>query len=134
MPDTVCQRHATLRSPYTRHVVTVDDVRDIALGLPGASEQVSYGDRPSWRTKPRMFAWIREDPEALVVWVASLEEKEALLTADPAKFFTTPHYDGHPVVLVRLGAVDREEAAELVTESWLVRAPRALTKDHDPGR
>jgi hypothetical protein len=112
-------------------VITHDDVRDIAVALPGAFEQPSFGGRPSWRTKPRMFTWIREDPEALVVWVDSLEEKEAMLASDPAKYFTTDHDAGHPIVLVDLGAVDRDEAAELITESWRQRAPKRLVKEFD---
>jgi len=71
-----------------------------------------------------MFTWIREDPEALVVWVESTEEKEALLTAEPETFFTTPHYDGQPIVLVRLEAVSVEYATELITESWRLRTTR----------
>jgi hypothetical protein len=78
-----------------------------------------------------MFTWIREDPEALVVWVDSVAERDALIDAEPAKFFTTSHYDGQPIVLVRLAAVDAAEAAELVTESWRLRAPRALVKEWD---
>jgi hypothetical protein len=75
-----------------------------------------------------MFAWIREDPDALVVWVDSLEDKEALITSDPDRFFTTSHYDGHPIILVHLEMVDSDEVTELVTDSWLLRAPRSLTK------
>jgi hypothetical protein len=108
-------------------MATEDDVRHIALELPGAFERASYGGRPSWRTAPRMFAWIRDEPEALVVWVGSLEDKEALLASEPEKFFTTSHYDGHPVVLVRLAAVDLTELGELITDSWRLRAPRSLT-------
>ncbi len=109
-------------------MVTEEDVRRIALSLPGAYEQESYGGRPSWRTQPRMFTWIRDEPEALVVWVDSLEDKEALIASDPGKFFTTAHYDGHPVVLARLEAVDVDEVEELVGDSWRLRAPPALTK------
>ncbi len=108
-------------------MVTEADVRQIALSLPGAYEQQSYSNCPSWRTKPRMFTWIRKESDAVVVWVDSHEDKNALLTSDPGKFFTTPHYDGHPVVLVRMGAVDVGELAELITDSWLLRAPRSLT-------
>ncbi len=110
-----------------RSVVSEEDVRQIALSLPGAYERESYGGRPSWRTKPRMFAWLREEPDALVVWVDSLHDKEALIASDPGKFFTRPHYDGHAVLLVRLEAVDVDEAAELISDSWRVRAPRSLT-------
>jgi hypothetical protein len=112
-------------------MVTDDDVRGIALGLPGAYEQPSYDGRPSWRSKPRMFVWIRDDPEALVVWVESIEDKESLIASDPDTFFTTSHYDGHPIVLVRLETVDPGEAAELIEESWRLRAPRSLVKEWD---
>jgi len=112
-------------------VISHDDVRRIAASLPGAYELASFGGRPSWRTRPRMFAWIREDPEALVVWVASEEEKTAMIASDPGRFFTTAHYDGTPILLVRLEAVDVTEASELVTESWRLRAPRPLVKSWD---
>lgn len=114
-------------------VVTHEDIRRIALSLPGAFEHESYGGRPSWRTKQRMFTWIREDPEALVVWVPSTEEKTLLIESEPAKFFTTPHYDGQPIVLVKLDAVDADEAAELVTDSWRLRAPRRLVREWEAG-
>jgi hypothetical protein len=78
-----------------------------------------------------MFAWIRDDPEALVVWVSSEDDKEALLAAEPSTFFTTDHYDGHPIVLVRLEAVDAVEARELIIESWRCRAPKRLVAEFD---
>ncbi len=112
-------------------VVTHQDVRRVALGLPGAYEQESFGGRPSWRTKPRMFAWVRDEPEALVVWVESPEAKDALISGEPPKFFITPHYDGHPIVLVRLDGVHGDEAAELITESWRLRAPNTLVRAWD---
>ena len=111
--------------------MTIEDIRSVALALPGAFEQASYGDRPSFRTKPRMFAWVRDDPEALVVWVDSEEEKLALVAAEPDTFFTTPHYDGQPIVLVRLDQVEADEMAELVTESFHLRAPKALVRQLD---
>jgi len=112
-------------------VITHDDVRRLALALPGAAERPSYGGRPSWRTPARMFAWIRDEPEALVVWVESLDEKEALLAADPDVFFTTAHYDGEAMVLVRLDAVELDEADELITESWRLRAPKRAVAAFD---
>jgi hypothetical protein len=112
-------------------VISHDDVRRIALGLPGSYEQESYEGRPSWRTKPRMFTWIRDDPEALVVWVESAEDKDALIASEPGTFFTTPHYDGHAIVLVRLETVEITEATELIVESWRLRAPRSLVKEWD---
>jgi hypothetical protein len=112
-------------------MISHDDVRRIALSLPGSYEHASFGGRPSWRTKARMFTWIRDDPEELVVWVESIDEKDALVASEPDKFFTTAHYDGYNIVLVRLEAVDAEEASELITESWRLRAPRSLVRDWD---
>jgi hypothetical protein len=114
-------------------MVTEAQIRRIALSLPGAYEQVSYEGRPSWRTKPRMFTWILGNPEALVVWVESLDEKELLIEAEPRVFFTTAHYDGYPMVLVRLEAVDAKRAKELITESWRLRAPASLRKQAAKG-
>lgn len=61
----------------------------------------------------------------------SVEDKDALIRAEPDTFFTTSHYDGQPIVLVNLEAVDDNEAVELITESWWLRAPRALVKALD---
>lgn len=114
-------------------MLTHDDIRRIALSFPDAEERASYGGRPSWRTPKRIFTWIRDDPEALVVWVESTEDKDALIASEPDKFFTTPHYDGEPIVLVHLDGVDEHEAAELVTDSWRLRAPRKLVQRWEHG-
>lgn len=87
---------------------------------------MSHRGRPSWRTKPRAFTWVRDDPVALVVCVRSVEEKLGLIESEPDKFFTTPHYDGHSIVLVHLERIDRSEAAELIEESFRLRAAKSL--------
>ena len=112
-------------------MITHADVREIASSFPETEERPSYGGRPSWRTKQRMFIWIRDDPEALVIWVEGEGEKQAMIASEPKKFFTTPHYDGSPIVLVRLTAVTKKEARELITESWRLRAPKSLVKQWD---
>lgn len=109
-------------------MVTEDDVRRIALSLPATSEKLSYGT-PGFRVRDRLFARIREEDEegnVLVVWVADEGEKHGLVSSEPDKFFTTPHYDGHPILLVRFDAVDIEELRELLTESWRLRAPKKV--------
>ena len=106
-----------------------DDVRSIALSLPETEERSSYGT-PGFRVKDRLFARIREDG-VLVVWVADEAEKDFLIRADPGKFFTIPHYDGHASVLVRLAAVDRDELAELLTDAWRTRAPKRVAGAFD---
>ncbi|HEX6753235.1 MAG TPA: MmcQ/YjbR family DNA-binding protein [Solirubrobacterales bacterium] len=98
------------------------DVREIALSLPETIEKLSYGT-PGFRVRDRLFARLRDENEVLVLWRESLEEKEFLLAAESGKLFTTPHYDGYPMILVRLDAIDREELAELIEESWRLRAP-----------
>jgi hypothetical protein len=99
------------------------DVRKIALALPDTVEKSSYGT-PGFRVRDRLFARLRSDPDALVLWRESVEEKEALIEAAPEKFFTTPHYDGHPHILVRLEAIDGEELGDLLEESWQLRGGR----------
>jgi hypothetical protein len=111
-------------------VVTEDDVRRAALALPATTEAPSYGT-PGFRVKDKLFARIRPGGDLLLVWTADLGEKEALLASEPDTFTTTPHYDGHPTVLVRMGAVDAEELAELLTESWRLRAPKRLLTAFD---
>lgn len=109
-------------------MATEDDIRRLALALPETTEKPSYGT-PGFRVKDRLFARIRGESEGgLLLFVADLAEKEAMLTADPHHLFTTPHYDGHPTVIARIEAVDRDELAELLAESWWVRAPAAVRK------
>ncbi len=110
-------------------MATEDDVRELALALPATIERPSYGT-PGFRVKDRLFARIRE-PDVLVLFVGGLDEKEFLIGAEPGKFFTVPHYDGYPSVLVRLSAVDRDELAELLEDSWYVRAPKRLIAERD---
>jgi hypothetical protein len=100
-------------------VATEADVRELALALAGTVEKSSYGT-PGFRVRDKLFARIREEG-VLVLWCESLEEKEFLIEGEPEKFFATPHYDGYCNVLVRLGAVDREELAELLAESARIR-------------
>lgn len=109
-----------------------DDVRRIALSLPETTERPSYG-MPGFRVKDKLFARIREEGDVLVVWCSDLGEKEALLHSGGEAFFTTPHYDGHPTVLVRFAAVDVDELRELLTEAWLARAPTRVRAAFEAG-
>ena len=111
-------------------MVTEDDVRRIALSLPATTEKPSYGT-PGFRVKDKLFARIREEGDVLVVWVDGVEEKEALIAAQPETFFTTPHYDGYAMVLVRFDAVDVDELTELLTDAWYLRAPKRLRAEFD---
>jgi hypothetical protein len=113
-------------------MATEDDLRRLALALPRTTAEPWYGT-PGYKVAGRGFLRLRDEAEGgLVVFVSDLGEKQALLEADPAVYFTTPHYEGYPCVLVRLQAIDVAELAELVTESWRLKAParvRALLDD-----
>jgi hypothetical protein len=87
--------------------------------------------------KPKGFVWVWMErvapkrprvpqPSVIAVRVASLDDKEVLLALDPAKFFTEPHYNGFPAVLVRLPAVTARELKPLITEAWRCQAPKGL--------
>jgi hypothetical protein len=116
---------------YPPAVATEEDVRRIALSLPETTEKPWYGT-PGFRVKDKGFLRIRSEAEGgLVVFVSDLGEKEALLASEPEKFFTTPHYDGYPTVLVNLPAVDSDELRELITESWRLRAPKRVLTTYD---
>ena len=105
-------------------MATEDDVRRIALALPETVEKPWY-NTPGFRVKDKGFLRIRDEAEGgLVVFVTDLDEKDALLASDPGVFFTTPHYDGYPAVLVNLPAIATDELTELIIESWRAKAPK----------
>ena len=119
-------------------VADLGDVRRLALQLPGTLEREGQDGTVSWTVRGTGFVWERPlrrgDLEALGaaapsgtvlgVRVADLAVKQALLTADPHVVFTTPHFDGHPVVLVRLDAISPVDLEELVVDAWRTRASK----------
>ena len=117
-------------------MATQDDVRRICLALPGVSEDPGAfgfsvrGGRFVWLWPERVHPRKKKvpNPDVVVVRVADLEEKRALLASDPRTFFATDHYDGYKAVLVRLSAADVVVLAEVLTDSWRTRAPRDLTQ------
>jgi hypothetical protein len=114
-----------------------DDVRRLALALPHVEEIDSDGF--DFRVGGKGFVWsyperrpgrprvIRTD--IAVLYVGDEAEKQALLLGEPELFFTTPGYDGWPLVMLRLEQVDAERLEELVTDAWRMRAPDTLAAD-----
>ncbi|BCJ62181.1 MmcQ/YjbR family DNA-binding protein [Micromonospora endophytica] len=112
-----------------------DDVRRLALALPHAVEIDSDGF--DFRVADKGFIWsyperrpgkprvIRTD--IAVLYVGDEAEKQALLLGEPDTFFTTPGYEGLPLVMLRLAQVDVDRLEELVTDAWRMRAPESLT-------
>jgi hypothetical protein len=112
-------------------MATEADVRQIALSLPGTTEEQWY-QTPAYKVAGKGFLRLRTEAEGgLVVFVSDLSEKEALLTGNSDAFFTTPHYDGYPVVLVNLDKIDHHELRELITDSWLIKAPPKLRRQFE---
>ena len=116
-----------------------DDVRRLALALPDVAEIESDGF--DFRVAGKGFVWsyperrpgkprvIRTD--VAVLFVGDEAEKQALLLGEPEAFFTTPAYDGSPLVMLRLAEVDVQHVAELVFDAWRMRAPAAPVGDLD---
>jgi len=128
-------------------MATWRDVRGIALSLPGASEDRKPGRNVAWIVGGRFFAWDRplrkpdlvalghKAPSGPILGIRTdgLEMKEALLAHDPRIFFTTPHFDGYPAVLVRLQTISVKKLREVIVEAWLARAlPRVAAEFSSP--
>jgi hypothetical protein len=107
-----------------------EDVLAIGRALPEVEESTWFGT-PSLKVRKKSMCRLRTDPDALVVRVLDLGDREALLQGDPDVFFTTPHYDGWPYVLVRLDRVSPEILRELVEDAWRTQAPKRLVKAYD---
>jgi hypothetical protein len=106
------------------------DVIAIAQRFPGVEVTTWFGT-PALKVGGKGFCRLRSDPDALVIRVLDLSDKEALLRGNPGAYFTTPHYDDWPYLLVRLEAVDPGELAELVEDAWRLRAPKRLVAEFD---
>ena len=102
-----------------------EDVIEIGRRLPGVEVGTWFGT-PGLKAGGKGFCRLRSDPDALVVRVLDMGERQALLQGRPDVFFTTPHYDGTPYVLVRLEAIDRGQLRELIEDAWRIRAPKRL--------
>jgi hypothetical protein len=125
-------------------MVTVEDVALMALELPGVTEDERHGNR-TWFVARKAFAWERPFSKAdirrfgsetppegpiLAVRVEDLGEKEAVLAANPAAFFTIPHFDGYSAVLIQLRQVSAKALRDAITDGWLACAPPDLASRH----
>jgi hypothetical protein len=123
-------------------VATWDDVASIVGDLPLIDERSPH----EWRVGRKLVAWERplrqsdrealtalgiEPPEGDILGVRLADEgvKFALIADEPGLYFTTPHFDGYPAVLVKLAAIDELGLRELITEAWLTQAPKRLVQE-----
>jgi hypothetical protein len=123
---------------------TMADLDELALSLPQTTKEVSEDGRPSYLVHGKMFCFHRRqrrdaiDPQTgerlddvLMFRVPDVGVKELLLGDARGVYFTTPHFDGYPAVLMRIGdlaRVDREELYDLVVEAWLTKAQKRVAK------
>lgn len=120
-----------------------EDVRRVALALPSVEERRSRA-LMQWRVEDRLIVWERplresdlealgEEPSDDPILGARVPDegaKQAFITDDPEAYFTTPHFDGYPAVLVRLDHIGPDELEELIVEAWLDRAPKKLAREY----
>ena len=118
-------------------MASLDDVRRLALSLPETREDTDRRGLASWRVKDKLFVWERPlgssdlkalgdaAPDGVILGARVPDEgaKHALIAAEPGIYFTTPHFNGYPAVLVRVGEIADDEREELVVEAWRNRAP-----------
>ncbi|HEY3765359.1 MAG TPA: hypothetical protein VGL44_09400 [Gaiellales bacterium] len=125
-------------------MATMADLDALAMAMPQTTKEVSDDGRPSYLVHGKMYCFHRSrrpdavDPDTgermsdvLMFRVADLEEKEVILSDGRRLFFTTPHFDGYPAVLLRipdLAQLDRNELRDTVAEAWLTRAQKRVAK------
>jgi hypothetical protein len=125
-------------------MATMADLDELALALPQATKEVSDDGRPSYLVHGKMFCFHRSrrpdalDPETgerlddvLMFRVPDVGVKELMVADARGLFFTTPHFNGYPAVLLRIGdlaRLDRDELQDLVAEAWLTRAQKRVAK------
>jgi hypothetical protein len=110
-------------------MATEKTVRALALGLPETREKPCYGT-PGFYVKQKLFARLLPDPKLLAVR-CDPSEREALLRVAPEMFLLTPHYEGWPMVLIRLPKIERADLEERLVEAWRFVAPKRLLRDFD---
>jgi hypothetical protein len=129
------------------------DVHELVMGMPGVTIWQGSRGKPIYQVGGKSFVFFRNPrpdavdpltgeryPDVIMFWVASEADKQALVQDQGSPFFTTPHFDGHPSVLVResrIGELTLAELTEVVQDAWLARAsPRraaAWLSAHGPG-
>jgi hypothetical protein len=133
-----CATYAEAMPDDESRPARVEDVHELALTMPHVTVDYGTGDNPIYQVGGKSFIFFRNprpdavDPETgeryqdvIVFWVASEEDKQALVQDEASPFFTTAHFNGHLSVLLRagrIGELTRSEVAEIVQDAWLSRA------------
>jgi hypothetical protein len=104
----------------------------IGTRFPGVEIATSYG-RPALKVAGKFMCSVRQNPDAFVFRVLDVPDQQALVRGQPDVFFTTPHYDGWPYVLVNIDAVEPQQLAELIEDAWRIRASKKLVAAFEGG-
>jgi hypothetical protein len=116
----------------------IDDVHELALGMPHVTVWKGPQGNPIYQVGGKSFVFFRTPrpdamdpdtgeryPDVIMFWVTSEDDKLALIQDQASPFFTTPHFDGHPSVLIRgsrVGELTVTELSEIIQDAWLARA------------
>jgi hypothetical protein len=113
------------------HLMDWEQLKALALGLglPGVTEATSWG-QPCLKAHGKLWTWWSPSEDAPVFKVP-FEEREILVEADPERFFFTPHYRNHPLVLLRPEKLDPEWAKANLIRVWRAQAPKRLLREFD---
>ncbi|GAA0582707.1 MmcQ/YjbR family DNA-binding protein [Paractinoplanes ferrugineus] len=131
--------------PQDNRPARIDDVHEIARAMPHVTVEDGNSGNPVYQVGRKSFVFFRTPrpdavdpvtgeryPDVIVFWVESDDDKQALVRDESTPFFTTPHFDGHPSVLLRaarIGELTREELAEIIQDAWLSRASKRRGAD-----
>jgi hypothetical protein len=110
--------------------MTVDEMREIALSFPGATEGTSYG-QPSFLVNKKFFTRLRREDASLVLLEVSFDEREMLIEAEPQTFHFTAHYKDYPAVLARMASLHPGSFRSFLDRRWRRIAPKKLVKERD---
>ncbi len=113
--------------------VTLDEMCEIALAFPGATEGNSYG-QPAFLVNKKFFTRLRRDDASLVLMEVSFDEREMLIEAEPDTFHFTPHYKDYPAVLARMKSLHPGSFRNFLERRWRKIAPKTAVKAWDAAK
>ena len=113
--------------------MTQEEMREIALSFPLATEGMSYG-RPSFLVNKKFFTRLRREDDSLVLLEVSFDEREMLIEAEPQTFHFTAHYKDYPAVLARMASLHPGSFHGFLERRWRRIAPKKLVRESDAAK
>jgi hypothetical protein len=110
--------------------MTLDEMRELVLSFPGATEATSYG-QPAFTVNRKFFTRLRREDASLVLLEVSFDEREMLIEAEPETFHFTAHYKDYPAVLARMASLHPGQFRNFLDRRWRRIAPKKLVRERD---